>query len=370
MESRYERLCLMDGFYSKECPVIIVAGAILKDKLQGKVLLQLKLRNIAEEVVKACKICVYAFEMDGTQLPGVDSFSYLDICIPQGQEFGTQVPIYLPNAATRKIGLSFISVTLETYTWTSSGESVSMIPQQEKLSSILSEELYHTYCFETGIHDSIYQPVIKDGLFFCTCGTVNLEKTGKCYRCKKSMDLILSTFDSDFLSVKTNERKQKVEVNHKFREETKQFSNEIISETKMFINNPVHKDKWMCPKCKRVNFKYLTTCACGCSIQEFDDVVQIIRDRRRQELDEKYKKQNATNDSGEIDGYTKEERIIIKIIEKSGTTHLQKPFILRQIPRGANLSPYKDAIAQLEMKGIICKDENEGYFLSNTKSED
>ena len=219
MDSRYERIYTIGGFYSKGCPVIIVAGAILKDKLQGKVLLQLKFRNIAEESVISCKIRVYAFEIDGTPLPGIDSFSYLDICIPQGQEFGSQVPIYLPDEATRKVGVSFISVTYETYTWNSPEGDVSVIPQQNKLLSIMSEELCHTYSLETGIQDSIYQPIVIDELFLCTCGTVNLEKSGKCYRCNKSIDLILSKFNSDFLSVKTNERKQKEETERKQREE-------------------------------------------------------------------------------------------------------------------------------------------------------
>lgn len=229
MDSRYTELSRLSGLYLRGCPIIIEAGAILKDNYQSKVLLQLKFRNLSKDAVRSCKIIVRAFEIDGTELPGIESYSYLDINIPQGMEFGSREAVYLPDPITRKVEINIISVTFSEYSWNNPGEILVPIPTRDTLNNYLSEELYNTYRIETGIIDSKYIPSKQEGLFLCTCGAINLEDSETCYRCKKSVDLILNYLDVDYLSEKTNERKKKEEEERIQREKEEREKNLLRS---------------------------------------------------------------------------------------------------------------------------------------------
>ena len=112
MSKRYVRLfSLPENLGLEDCPIVISAGALLKDTTTGKVLAQLKLRNLAPRKVTAVQIKINAYDPAGVELGGVDTFSYLDLNIPIDEEFGTQTPIYLPDAATRSFTVDILSVT-------------------------------------------------------------------------------------------------------------------------------------------------------------------------------------------------------------------------------------------------------------------
>lgn len=113
MSERYTRLfSLPENLGLENCPVVISAGALLKDNITGNVLAQLKLRNLSPQTVKAVKVKIHAYDTARTELNGVDSFSYLDLDVPLDGEFGSQTPIPLPDAATRSFTVDILSVTL------------------------------------------------------------------------------------------------------------------------------------------------------------------------------------------------------------------------------------------------------------------
>ena len=83
MEERYQELCrLTPNLYFYGSPVIIEAGALLKDTLNDNVLAQLKIRNLINKRLISCKVSVRAFENNGNELEGVDSYTYLDLNVP------------------------------------------------------------------------------------------------------------------------------------------------------------------------------------------------------------------------------------------------------------------------------------------------
>lgn len=113
MSERYTRLfSLPENLGLEDCPVVISAGALLMDNTTGKVLAQLKLRNLAPQAVKAVTVRINAYNTAGEALNGVDGFSYLDLDVPLDGEFGSQTPIPLPDAATRSFTVDILSVTL------------------------------------------------------------------------------------------------------------------------------------------------------------------------------------------------------------------------------------------------------------------
>lgn len=113
MSERYTRLfSLPENLGLEDCPVVISAGALLKDNVTGNVLVQLKLRNLSPQAVNAVKVKIHAYDTAKTELNGVEAFSYQDLNIPLDGEFGSQTPIPLPDAATHSFTVDILSVTL------------------------------------------------------------------------------------------------------------------------------------------------------------------------------------------------------------------------------------------------------------------
>lgn len=113
MSERYTRLfSLPENLGLESCPVVISAGALLKDNTTGNVLAQLKFRNLTSQAVKAVKVKIHAYDTAKAELNGVNIFSYLDLNVPLDGEFGSQTPIPLPDAATRSFTVDILSVVL------------------------------------------------------------------------------------------------------------------------------------------------------------------------------------------------------------------------------------------------------------------
>jgi hypothetical protein len=111
MSERYTRLfSLPTNLYLEGSPILVSAGALLKDNQKHKILVQLKFFNISKKVIKSVKVKVNAYDTTKSQLVGVDEFSYLDLSAPASQEFGQETPIYLPNANTRSFSLEILAV--------------------------------------------------------------------------------------------------------------------------------------------------------------------------------------------------------------------------------------------------------------------
>lgn len=111
MSERFSRLfSLPENLGQYGCPVLISAGALLKDNNTGKLLVQLKLRNISEQVVKSVKIKINAYDTAGCELKGVEAFSYLDLAAGRDKEFGNRTPIILSDKTTRSFSAEILSV--------------------------------------------------------------------------------------------------------------------------------------------------------------------------------------------------------------------------------------------------------------------
>ena len=112
MAERYTRLySLQENLYQEGSPILISAGALLKDNSTGKLLVQLKFRNISNYVINAVKVKINAFDPAGTELKGIESFSYLDLSVEEDGEFGQQKPLPLPDVTTRSFSVEILYVT-------------------------------------------------------------------------------------------------------------------------------------------------------------------------------------------------------------------------------------------------------------------
>lgn len=71
MTSRFQEVFrLPSQQYIEGSPVIIEAGALQKDEQTGKILAQIKIKNISPNIIVGCKVFIRAFELSGAELQG------------------------------------------------------------------------------------------------------------------------------------------------------------------------------------------------------------------------------------------------------------------------------------------------------------
>ena len=212
MSERYTRLyALPQNLYLENAPILIAAGALLKDNVTGKILAQLKLRNLYKSPLTACKVHIRAFEPAGKELKGIDEYSYLDIHAERGMDFGSQEPVYLADNTTRKISVSVIQAVFEDGTvWQSPIAEWTQPPfKQQRIKDRFSDdEIQKQYSVEVGGRCE-YIPETTGELFLCTCGAVNFKTDKVCSCCGRNFKTLIDALDESFLTSKMKERAAK-----------------------------------------------------------------------------------------------------------------------------------------------------------------
>ena len=97
MSERYKRLfALPENLHTEDAPVVIAVGVLLKDNQTGRVLAQLKLKNVSEETIKSVKVSIQAFGKSGVEAKEIH-YEYANISVKSGEEFGSKTPIEMNN---------------------------------------------------------------------------------------------------------------------------------------------------------------------------------------------------------------------------------------------------------------------------------
>ena len=106
MGERYARLfSLPENLYAAGAPVVIAAGALLKDNQTGKVLAQLKIQNIGDKSVKAATVRIVPLDTVGKPLGETVNYQYLDLNAARDTDFGQKGPRGSPRCSrTRFFG--------------------------------------------------------------------------------------------------------------------------------------------------------------------------------------------------------------------------------------------------------------------------
>ncbi len=174
--------------YFQNSPLILETAAIRKNNLNELVFAQLRFRNIGETNISACKIEIEAYEANIQKLINVVEYSYLDLSVTQGQEFGSKEPIILPTN-TRKIIVHLKEIVFITGKVLNFDGEYYSIPEMSHISNLLKdEELVEQFKLETS-NNMNYMPQIYKDLFICSCGAVNLKNI-RCYKCKYIYDTL------------------------------------------------------------------------------------------------------------------------------------------------------------------------------------
>lgn len=222
MSERYSKLfALPENLYAEGAPVVISAGALLKDNQTSKVLAQFKFKNISQKQIKALKIKIKAFDVYGVQLEDITEYQYLDLSAPRDSEFGQKQAIPLPNNVTRSISCEVVSaVFVDSATWENTGAQWKPIAPQEALTNRLGG-LAPQYQRDTVARA---QFVIADerDLWLCACGAINGQIEAKCHACGSKKEALITALDIEKLTQhKAVFDKEEAEKNAKNAEEQK-----------------------------------------------------------------------------------------------------------------------------------------------------
>ena len=207
MSERYSRLFALPApIYAMGAPVVIMAGALLKDNQTGKVLAQLKIQNISDKAVKAATVKLEPLDPIGEPLGEAVDFQYLDLNIARDMEFGQKTPIVLPDAAARGFRVSVSDAYfVDNTAWTSSGAPWEPLPAPVTLEQALGEkELAKQYRLEHG-NDCKFMFRGEKDLWWCPCGALNHKGEPRCHQCRKEA-AVLAALDLDQLRASRDER--------------------------------------------------------------------------------------------------------------------------------------------------------------------
>ena len=201
MAERYTQLSKDTSVrYSVGCPVIIEASALLKDHQINRVLAQIKLKNLSEKTLSACKVRIKAYEPGGKEVECIDSFNYLDLTVKCGESFGSKNPAILPNDGTRKIKVFVIEAVFSDGTvWNECESEWKKLPDATPIDSVVEDEIKKQFRFESGISNADFAPQITDDLFMCPCGEIYKTYRCACPKCGKSRETLLSLWNVDAL---------------------------------------------------------------------------------------------------------------------------------------------------------------------------
>ena len=127
MSERYTRLFQLaeqEHPIDSKIPVKIMAGALLLDNQQQKVIAQIKFRNTSKKSIKSIVVDISAFDKNGAKVKGVKGFEYTNVIANQEDCFGDKIPVPMEDNNTHSFGVDVISVQFSDGTiWSKSGET-------------------------------------------------------------------------------------------------------------------------------------------------------------------------------------------------------------------------------------------------------
>ena len=235
MSERYSRLfSLPENLYMEGAPVIIAAGVLLKDNQTGKVLAQLKIRNIQDREIKAATVNVCPLDTAGRALGGAAVYQYLDIAAGWDVDFGQKTPVYFSDSAARSYTVSVTEAVFSDNTvWTApEGDWTPLAPPVPLETALEDGELVKQYKLAYGSDSGCMYQTERD-LWRCACGALNHRREGRCHVCGKDAAALVA-LDITALSAERDERLE---------EERKRAEEERIAEEKRLAEERIEREK-------------------------------------------------------------------------------------------------------------------------------
>lgn len=205
MSERYNKLfALPENLYTTGAPVIIAAGALLKDSQTGNVLAQLKLQNINSRTIKAATVQIFPMDTTGEAINENTTYQYLDLNAGRDTFFGQKAAIPLPNAATRSFSVIVTEVIfLDNTKWLADGKEWYSLKKPASIGWGDPELVKQFHCdYGERSNNMLLE---DDDLWICVCGAINRSGETCCHRCHQTLDG-LRAFNIEDLRKRKDER--------------------------------------------------------------------------------------------------------------------------------------------------------------------
>ena len=194
MTERYVRVyTLKSQYYQEDSPVVLAAGALLKDTQKNCILAQLKFKSVCKKGIKALKVSVQPLSITGETLGDAVEHNYLDIEVKRDDEFGQKEATVLPDNNTRQFSVRILETVFEDGTvWNADSFDCEQFESAVSLEEGLGDdqELIKQYKLEYG-EDSQVIPETHKKIWICTCGGINRIDEEKCHLCGKEINRLL-----------------------------------------------------------------------------------------------------------------------------------------------------------------------------------
>lgn len=194
--ARYEKVfTLTPKLYVKGSPVIIEAGALQKDNVNGNVIAQLKFKSISAKVIKALTVKIVALDVSGNPIGEEIEHQYLDLTVQRNENFGSKEAIILPDNTAREFWAYVTDIVFFDNTLISLKKSYwNPLPPQEDLNIETDDDIERIF-FSQKFRKQIID--YKD-LWLCSCEGINHIGEKKCFTCGNLYD-VMGNFDFEFL---------------------------------------------------------------------------------------------------------------------------------------------------------------------------
>ncbi len=191
--------------YAKETKIIIEKAVLTKDNETGKVFAQIKMKNVLAKTLIAVKVTLTGYDVLGEKIEEKE-FTYLDLAVNQGCEFGQKTPVEFQNSTVRSFN---VKITETVYSdgskLTGTEAEYYPVPEPELLSSKLSKAEIEQYEKSNEISSADYIVTEFSDLWICTCGAINTIDSDSCYSCGASRENLKRTLDKDLLDEEIKE---------------------------------------------------------------------------------------------------------------------------------------------------------------------
>lgn len=214
MGETYARLySLPERLYTMGAPVVVAAGALLKDNRNGNIIVQLKIQNICSKTIKAVTLKITSIDTVGRTLGEETEYQYLDLNVKRNEFFGQQVPIIVPNEQTRSYSVKVTEAAFDDNTVWAGNEIWEPLEKSDPIEKkIANGELARQYRIKYGKNSKYLLKQDRD-LWFCTCGAINHESELSCCSChidrKKLEELDVDALKKECDARLEDERKER-----------------------------------------------------------------------------------------------------------------------------------------------------------------
>ena len=246
MSGRYQPILRIQKEYiGLDCPVSLLAHAILLDTLEHKKLVQLKLCNCSNKTIVSAKVSINAFDQSRTLIETINSYEYVSLNVKPGEVFGSQSPIYFSGSDLMTSLEIFVNEVH--FADADSWKNISKAPLKERsenepIRSLLSSELSEEYK-EIINNNADFVPVEFSGsLWSCSCGTLNAY-TDFCRFCGAEKRKVFDSFDKEILQDIFSEKtyKKACALSNQTGSDKKSMP-ELTSALELFNKIPNYKD--------------------------------------------------------------------------------------------------------------------------------